>query len=113
MQGLGPRGVWSRVRQSALMVNAIKTSRLERDQELAPRPHTGKTLIFLAHCALNVEDSLSLNYRCSSVKKLPNTGVVSVAVLENEATSEESPLTPMGWEGRCSRGLNFTGPACP
>lgn len=49
MQLLGPRGVWSRVRQPALMVNTMKTSRLERDQGLAPTPPTGKAVVFLAH----------------------------------------------------------------
>ena len=83
MQLLGPKGVWSRVRQPAFMVNTMKTSRLERDQELALTPHTGKALVFfLPTCALNFEDSLPSELQMFFSEET-STGGVSVAVLEN------------------------------
>ena len=67
---------------------------------------------FLPTCALNFEDSLPSELQMFFSEET-STGGVGVAVLENEATSEKSPLMPMGCDGGCARGPNFTGPACP
>lgn len=66
----GSEGSVVKMRQPALMVNTMKMSRLE--QELAPTPHTGKALVFSCPLVLRTLKIVSpLNYRCSSVKKLP------------------------------------------